>query len=167
MAREDSPGNKRLAAYMLLDHGADIDKEPLLHYLREKLPAYLVPTAFIILDAFPETPNGKLDYKQLPAPDPASIAQAAASTPPSTETEKELAGIWSGILQLEHVGVSDNFFDLGGHSLLAAQVVSRIRRQFNINFPLRQFFEGPTITELAGVITTSQKVMNGKNGVEG
>jgi amino acid adenylation domain-containing protein len=143
LVREDAPGEKRLVAYVV--GGADV--EALRGELRRVLPEYLVPVAFVRLDALPLTPNGKLDRRALPAPEyaPAEGRYVAPRTP----TEEVLAEIWTETLRLERVGATDGFFELGGHSLLATHVVSRVRQVFGVEVPLRALFEGPTVAELA------------------
>ncbi|HEX8903318.1 MAG TPA: amino acid adenylation domain-containing protein, partial [Longimicrobiaceae bacterium] len=142
LAREDAPGEKRLAAYV----AATADADALRAHLRRSLPDYMVPGAFVFLDALPLTPNGKLDRKALPAPEAASDTEKAT---PRTPVEEVLAEVWAEVLRVERVGVRDNFFDLGGHSLLATRVVSRIREVFGVEPPLRALFESPTVAELA------------------
>ncbi len=116
--------------------------------LRQSLPEYMVPTAWVQLAALPLTPNGKVDRKALPAP----AAELKTSTPPRTPTEELLAGIWARVLGVERVGAEDSFFDLGGHSLLATQVVSRVREAFGVELPLRNLFERPTVAAIAAKI---------------
>ncbi|HLL45742.1 MAG TPA: amino acid adenylation domain-containing protein, partial [Longimicrobiaceae bacterium] len=142
--REDQPGDKRLVAYVVGDAEADA----LRAHVRQSLPEYMVPGAFVVLDALPLTANGKLDRKALPAPELASSEERYVA--PRTPVEEVLAGIWAEVLRLERVGVDDNFFELGGHSLLATRMASRIRAVFGVELPLRALFEGPTVAELAG-----------------
>jgi amino acid adenylation domain-containing protein len=142
IVREDEPGEQRLVAYVV--GGADADA--LREHLRRSLPEYMVPTAFVALDAIPLTPNGKLDVRALPAPEYASADRYVA---PRTPAEEVLAEIWAGVLGLETVGVHDDFFQLGGHSLLATRVVSRAREVFGVEVPVRAVFEGPTVARLA------------------
>ncbi|HEY0022712.1 MAG TPA: non-ribosomal peptide synthase/polyketide synthase [Longimicrobium sp.] len=143
VAREDA-GDQRLVAYVT----GGVEAEELREHLRRSLPEYMVPAAFVVLDALPLTPNGKLDRKALPAPDYA--AQADQYLAPRTPAEEVLAGIWAEVLRLEQVGVTESFFELGGHSLLATRVVSAVREAFGVELPLRALFEGPTVAELAG-----------------
>jgi SAM-dependent methyltransferase/acyl carrier protein len=118
--------------------------------LLERLPEYMVPSAFVLLDAFPLTPSGKVDRPALPAPGQARAELDAAYVAPRTPAEESLAAIWCDVLELKQVGVHDNFFtDLGGHSLLATQLVSRVRDVFGTELPLRRLFDTPTIAELA------------------
>ncbi|HEY0019293.1 MAG TPA: amino acid adenylation domain-containing protein, partial [Longimicrobium sp.] len=142
VAREDA-GEKRLVAYVV--GGADADA--LRTALRRSLPDYMVPSAFVAMEALPLTPNGKLDRRALPAP--AFGAAEDAYVAPRTPTEEVLAGIWAEVLRVERVGAAENFFDLGGHSLLATRVASRIRELFGIELPLRVLFEAPTVAALA------------------
>ena len=124
-------------------------------FLKEKLPGYMIPSAFEVLDALPLMPNGKIDRQALPAPDLSGIIDEAVYTPPRTYIEEMLTGIWAEVLGVDRVGIHDNFFEAGGHSLLATQVVSRIRKMFNVEIPLRTLFERPTVSELAEALGTA------------
>jgi len=123
---------------------------------RQRLPDYMVPSAFVVLESLPRTPNGKLDRKALPEPDRLGIESRAAYVAPRTETEETLARIWSEVLGVERVGVRDTFFDLGGHSLLATQVLMRLREAFQVEIPLRKLFETPTVEGLAIAVIESE-----------
>jgi FkbM family methyltransferase len=123
-------------------------------WVREKLPDYMVPSAFVFLDALPLTPNGKLDRRSLPAPDAVAFERKDLYLAPRTATEQRLAEIWIGVLSVKEVGIHENFFELGGHSLLAIQLVSRIRDAFQIELPLRTLFDQPTIAGLGESIET-------------
>ncbi|HEU4754210.1 MAG TPA: condensation domain-containing protein, partial [Armatimonadota bacterium] len=142
IVREDQPGEKRLVAYVV----GGVKAEALRGHLRESLPEYMVPAAFVVLEQLPLTPAGKLDVRALPAPELVSVEEQSAA--PRTPVEEVLAGIWAEVLGLERVGVRDSFFQLGGHSLLAIRVVSRIREVFGVELPLRALFEGPTVAAL-------------------
>lgn len=154
LAREDQLGDKRLVAYVV-EAKEEMRKTKdfeLREYLREKLPDYMIPSAFVMLEALPLTPNGKVDRCALPAPDRSSLEERYVA--PRTSTEKVLSEIWAEVLDLERVGIHDNFFEIGGHSLLATQLISRVHKTFNVDLPLRSLFEDPTIANLAESIET-------------
>ncbi|MEA5476035.1 amino acid adenylation domain-containing protein [Pseudanabaena galeata UHCC 0370] len=145
--REDTPGDKRLVAYVVTeDQTQDID---LRAFLKDRLPSYMIPSAFVFLEEMPITPNGKIDYRRLPAPDASSMPLEKNFVPPRNSTEETLAKIWSQILGVERVGINDNFFELGGHSLLSVRLISEIEKTFNYQIPLSSFFEMGTIAEIA------------------
>ncbi|MVF12550.1 amino acid adenylation domain-containing protein [Ketobacter sp. MCCC 1A13808] len=146
LAREDVPGDKRLVGYLLKD--GEVDLTELKGFLGKSLPDYMVPKAYVLLDAFPLTANGKVDKKALPEPDD-SLHARNQFVAPRNDTEEALTQIWKEVLNLDQIGVTDNFFDLGGHSLLATQVVSRVRDHFNVDLPLSALFEEPTIENIA------------------
>ncbi|BAZ08945.1 amino acid adenylation domain protein [Calothrix sp. NIES-4071] len=125
-------------------------------YLKQKLPDYMIPSAFVVMKALPLTPNGKVDRHALPEPNGALCKLEDKSVAPSTPTEAKVAAIWAEVLGLQEVSVNDNFFELGGHSLLATSVISRIREAFSIEIPLRHLFEAPTIALVSKVIEASQ-----------
>ena len=143
--------DRRLVAYVVKEAGAEqgINAPELRDYLKKQLPEYMIPTAFVIMDQLPLTSNGKVDYRALPAPDQAAHVTETVFVPARSPVEEMLSGIWAEILGLERVGVHDNFFDLGGHSLLGTQVISRVRKTFDLELPLRVVFEGPTVAEMA------------------
>ncbi|WP_338270568.1 non-ribosomal peptide synthetase, partial [Corallococcus caeni] len=147
VAREDATGDKRLVAYVV-PASASLDIPTVREALRQRVPEYMVPSAFVALEALPLTPSGKLDRNALPAPEVSARDQASYS-PPSTPTEEVLATLWSGVLRADRIGREDDFFALGGHSLLATQLVSRIRSAFSVELPLRALFETPTLSRLA------------------
>src|SRR5262249_15007759 len=118
-------------------------------FLRTKLPDYMVPAAFVVLDALPLMPNGKVNRQALPVPDQARPPLFEEFVTPNTPMEEILAGIWASVLGIEAVGIYDNFFALGGHSLFAMQVISRLRKALQIDVPLRALFEAPTVADLA------------------
>ncbi|HXC72022.1 MAG TPA: amino acid adenylation domain-containing protein [Pyrinomonadaceae bacterium] len=149
---DDGPVGKRLVAYVVFNTDAPDAMEQLRDSLRTKLPDYMVPSLFIPVLSIPLTTNGKVDLAALPPATQAMQISGREYVAPRTPVEEMLAGIWSEILKVERIGVNDNFFDLGGHSLLAAQVLSRLREVFKIDFPLIGLFEAPTVGELAGRI---------------
>nr|QEO74274.1 condensation domain-containing protein [uncultured bacterium] len=125
-------------------------------FLHEKLPEYMVPSAFVMLDSLPLTPNGKVDRQALSLLRKERVEQAEEHVAPRTPTEEVLAGVWARVLRLERVGVHDNFFALGGHSLLATQLISRVREAFQVELPLRSLFESPTVEGQAGQIEAAR-----------
>ena len=152
VARGDEPGDKRLVAYYVATEAKETTGQPtaanLRDYLSAQLPEYMVPTAYVRLDALPLTPNGKLDRKGLPAPQGDAYV-ARGYEPPEGEIEKTLARIWTELLKVERVGRHDNFFELGGHSLIATQFVSRLFNEFGVEVPLIYIFHHNTIHSLA------------------
>ncbi|MEG4422578.1 MULTISPECIES: amino acid adenylation domain-containing protein [unclassified Microcoleus] len=132
-------------------------------YLAEKLPEYMVPSAFVVLESLPVTPNGKVDRLALPAPQPIKLEWAGGYVAAQTSIEEVLVKIWAEVLGIKRVGIRDNFFELGGHSLLATQLVSRVRDAFGVELPLRRVFEAPTIGELSKIVE-SLKDKNAKSG---
>ncbi|HEX7986679.1 MAG TPA: amino acid adenylation domain-containing protein, partial [Duganella sp.] len=153
IAREDRPGDQRLAAYVLPATGQAPRAEALRDALARTLPDYMVPSHFVFLDQLPLTPNGKVDRQALPAPDTAN--SGAEHVAPRSPTEQALAAIWAEVLKVERVGVFDNFFALGGHSLLAVQLIERIR-QAGMASDVRTLFAAPTIAALAAAGATGQ-----------
>ena len=126
------------------------DEAELRQRLRQRLPDYMVPSAFVRMDALPLNRNGKIDRAALPEPGAPSLDRV--HVPPRTPVEEGIAEIWQGVLKCAQVGATDDFFDLGGNSLLATQVVSRLRTRFDVEFPLRRFFEGSSVETLAGAV---------------
>ncbi|MCZ8048652.1 MAG: amino acid adenylation domain-containing protein, partial [Microcystis sp. LE19-41.2A] len=149
IVREDNLGDKRLVAYVVPQPEINLTINEIRQFLRAKLPDYMVPTAFVLLDTFPLTPNGKIDRRALPVPDLQSQGEYIA---PRNPIEEKMAQIWGEVLKLKRVSIEDNFFELGGHSLLATQVISRLQETFEIVLPLRYLFESPTIAQLSAVI---------------
>jgi amino acid adenylation domain-containing protein len=145
VARDGEVGDPRLVAYYV---GDEAGAAALRAHLAARLPEYMIPAAFVHMDALPVNPNGKLDRKALPAPELAPEEETYVA--PRTPVEEVLAGIWAEVLGVERVGVHDPFFGLGGHSLLATRVVSWVREVFGVELPLRALFEGPTVAEMAG-----------------
>src|SRR6185295_11017819 len=146
IAREDVPGEKRLVAYFT--GGAAADAQSLREHLQTQLAEYMVPAAFVRLDALPLTANGKLDRRALPEPQGDAYGRREYEEPRG-EIEQALAQIWQELLGVPRVGRHDHFFELGGHSLLAVQVAVRIRNRFQLHLPLRDLFSAPTIARLA------------------
>ncbi len=151
IAREDVPGNKALVAYLV------VREEPAVTELRDfllvRLPDYMVPAAFVILEKLPLTPNGKIDRQALPAPGENRQGTTVEPVAPRTPTEAALAKIWTELLGVQHPGIHDNFFALGGHSLMAVKMISEIKRQMNLDLPVRTLFQYPTIQDLSGILS--------------
>jgi hypothetical protein len=160
IARPDQKGDCRLVAYVVARREQPLSVEMLRDWLREQLPDYMIPAPIIILPQLPLTSNGKIDRNNLPDPEQASVS-VKNSVAPRTSTETVIERIWAEVLRLDRVGVEDNFFAIGGHSLLATQVMSRIRRAFNVTAPLRRLFECPTISALAEIVDQMQRESQG------
>ncbi|HEX8317852.1 amino acid adenylation domain-containing protein, partial [Longimicrobium sp.] len=154
LAREDEPGDRRLVAYCLADEGLDV--ESLRAHLAGRLPSYMVPAAFVRLDAFPVTAGGKVDRGALPAPEGDALA-ARGFEAPEGQTEQAVADIWAEVLRVERVGRRDSFFDLGGHSLLAVQVISRVRQRLAVQVALRDLFAQPVLADFARGLETASR----------
>lgn len=152
VTREDTPGDKRLVAYIVLAPGAHVTASSLRNTLVTHLPDYMVPTAFVVLEALPLTPNGKVDRAVLPAPDTTNMVRDEAIVAPSTPTEKRLVGIVAPLLELEQVGIDDNIFLLGGNSLMGTQIIARVADTFGVDLSLRSLFEAPTVRQLSAEI---------------
>jgi amino acid adenylation domain-containing protein len=151
IVREDTPGDKRLVAYVVLTSDSQITTSELRQFLANQLPAYLVPNTFVILDDLPLTPNGKCDRRSLPIPDD----QTRKNIPkigPRNLVELQLAQIWSEILGINNIGIQENFFELGGHSLLAVSLINRIEQKLDKRLPLTSLFQNGTIASLAKLL---------------
>ncbi len=150
IAREIEPGDKRLIAYIVPQDKQLSDEslttKKLRDFIKQKLPQYMIPSAFVTLDALPLTPSGKIDRKALPAPE--GISPKREYVAPRTPTEEIIANIFARVLGVSKIGINDNFFDLGGHSLLVTQLISRLRETFAVEIPIRAAFESPTVAEL-------------------
>jgi amino acid adenylation domain-containing protein len=146
-------GQERLVAYLVSEQEQVPALDELRSFLRQKLPEYMIPSAFVWLDALPLSPNGKIDRQALPEPDTIIANPEKSFVPPHTSLEKVMAGIWSEVLDVEQIGIHDNFFlDLGGNSLLATQVMAHVRETLQVELPLRHFFESPTVAEQVAVM---------------
>ncbi|HEV2735978.1 MAG TPA: amino acid adenylation domain-containing protein, partial [Longimicrobiaceae bacterium] len=145
--REDVEGQPRLAAYVVLQGGADLGAAGLKEHLGERLPEYMVPAAYVALESIPLTPSGKLDRRALPAPD-----ETARYVAPRSAVEEVLAGIWSEVLGAERVGVDASFFELGGDSLLGVRMVSRVRKALGVKLQMKVLFEANTVASLATLV---------------
>jgi amino acid adenylation domain-containing protein len=150
--REDSDGDKRLCAYVVREPGSEVKISELRNFLKTKLPSYMVPASFELIDALPLLPSGKINRRALPAPRFTRTEVDESFIAPRTPIERLLAVEWCDVLKLERIGIHDNFFELGGHSLLAAKVVSRVRTSLEVEFGMIDLFQAPTIAGLAALL---------------
>ena len=150
--REDVPGQPYLAAYVIARPNVEVAAQDLRQFLHERIPAYMVPTTFVLMEKLPLTPNGKVDRRALPSPNELSTQTPTESEAPLNEIESALGDIWREVIGLDEVQRGDNFFDLGGHSVLVTQMLTRVRRAFGVELTLRNVFETPSLGELAQLI---------------
>lgn len=155
-AQGDKFGDSRLVAYFVPTKKPGPKISELQRALKQKLPHYMVPSAFVEVDSFPLLPSGKINRKALVCPSDLRPDLEAPFLAPRFSTEAKLAKIWADVLGIDRVGIHDNFFDLGGHSLAASRVVSRVIQQFQLEIPLQSLFESPTVADMAAVITAHQ-----------
>jgi acyl carrier protein len=168
-AREDEVGELRLVGYVVAEEQAEPSVGELRSFLKEKLPDYMIPSGFVLLDAIPMTPSGKVDRRALPAPEGMQLESGEGYVAPGTPIEEAVAATWAEVLGLEKVGVSDDFFDLGGHSLLAIKIVSKLMSKLKVDLSLRSMFDEPTVGQLAEHIESllgSGKVEKAASGRE-
>jgi acyl carrier protein len=156
VVREDVPGDRRLAAYVVPAQAPAPALAELRGFLKAHLPDYMVPSAFVPLEALPLTPNGKVDRRALPAPEGLRPELEAAYVAPRTEVERTIATVWQEVLRLEKVGLHDNFFDLGGHSLLLVQVYSKLQGVFSNALSIIDMFKYSTVEALATYLTQTK-----------
>jgi len=149
---EDHTGERRLVAYCIPATAAPVKTGNLRKVLQDKLPDYMIPSHFIEMEAFPLTPNGKLDRKALPSPRGGDRSARRDAVAPRNPTEEMVAGVFRGVLDRTDFGMFDNFFDLGGHSLMAARLMAKLRTVSGLDLPLRDLFARPTVAGLAEVI---------------
>jgi amino acid adenylation domain-containing protein/non-ribosomal peptide synthase protein (TIGR01720 family) len=154
---DDIPGSKRLVAYIVeRSSGTSLPHSQLRSFLKQKLPDYMIPSAFVVLDTLPLTPNGKLDRRGLPKPDQNRPDSEVDYVAPQTDVERTIAAVWEEVLHLENISIYDNFFEIGGHSLLATQIISRLRQILQIDLSIRTLFTAPTIASFAEYCGTIQ-----------
>ena len=152
LAKENQ--ESRLVAYLVFQPEQAVSSRQMREFLHEKLPEHMLPSVFVVLDAFPLTPSSKIDRRALPAPGSTELSEGYVA--PRTELEEVLAGIFSEVLRAERIGVFDDFFELGGHSLLATQIASRVRETLHTELPVRKIFEEPTINGLARLMVEDE-----------
>jgi acyl carrier protein len=155
IVREDG-AEKQLVAYVVASEAGKLEVSELRRRLKEQLPDYMIPAAFVLLDELPLTANGKLNRRALPAHDSTRPQLENVFIAPRTPVEAELSAIWCELLHLDQVSISDNFFELGGHSLLLTQFVSRVRQAYQVELPLRMLFDAPNIEDITMVLATRQ-----------
>jgi acyl-coenzyme A synthetase/AMP-(fatty) acid ligase len=163
LVTEDGLGEKRLVAYVVAQDESLFEEEELRKYAAARMPAYMVPSAVVKLERMPLTSNGKIDRQALPRLDFGSRNIKREVVLPRTPAEQVLAGIWVNVLGVHEVGVHDNFFNLGGHSILAARAIFRVREAFQVDLPLRDLFERPTVD---GLIDVMAEILGGRDTVE-
>jgi amino acid adenylation domain-containing protein len=151
-ATEKGPVDKHLVAYVVPSREQTPTGSELRAYLKQKLPPYMVPSAFVLLEAMPKTPNGKVDKRGMPAPTGADFAEAHEYVAPSDDLEKNLVKLWGAVLGKDRVGIRDNFFDLGGHSLLAARLMHRVEQTLGQRLPLAALLQAPTVEQFAALL---------------
>ena len=156
LAREDRPGQKLLVAYVVPEAGQALEAEALRLHVKQRLPDFMVPSSIIVLEAFPLSPNGKINRAALPAPPDVQSSRAVEHVAPRNPIEQMLICLWSKILKVKHIGVGDNFFELGGHSILAVRIIVEIEKLYGKRLPLATLIQAPTIEKLAQIIQQKQ-----------
>ena len=160
IVREDTPGDKKLVAYIIKKDDKETDIADLRVFLKTKIPDYMVPSAFVFIEQFPLTPNGKIDRKVLPPPQVAAPSQSKVYQEPTTLTEKRLAGIWSEVLKIKQIGTDEDFFAIGGHSMIAVTLMVKIEKELGVRLPLAVLFDHGTIYEMALLIDEKDEPVN-------
>ena len=156
VGRSDPSGNSRLVAYVVLAVKNETSPSTLRQFLSQKLPDYMIPASFISLESLPVTPNGKINRRLLPDPGRSRPDLATPMASPRNDVEQELTRVWADVLALDMVGIGDDFFDLGGDSLSASRIIARVLERFQLDIPMSQLFNSPTIAHMAAVITAHQ-----------
>ncbi len=156
VGRSDPSGNSRLVAYVVPAVKIETSASTLRQFLSQKLPDYMIPASFIFLECLPVTPNGKIDRRLLPDPGRSRPDLATPMASPRNDVEQELVRVWADVLALDMVGIGDNFFDLGGDSLSASRIIARVLERFQLDIPMTQLFNSPTIADMATVIMAHQ-----------
>jgi hypothetical protein len=156
LVRDKESGERYLAAYVVPLKGQDVGDGDLRNFLKTRLPDYMLPASFVLLESLPLTPNGKVDRRALPAAESPAPERRAGYAPPQTEIERIVADVWGQVLQLERVSIHDSFFDLGGHSLLMIKANSKLREALNRDIPIVAMFDHPTVCMLARYLSQGQ-----------
>jgi len=160
LVREDTPGDKRLVAYIIKKENQETDLSDLRQFLKTKIPDYMVPVAYVFIDQFPLTPNGKIDRKALPSPMETVQQEEKAYVAPTTETEKKLAEIWAEVLKIKRVSIDENFFEIGGHSMLAVTLMVKIEKVLGVRLPLAVLFDHSTIQDMALLLEKKEEAVS-------
>jgi len=161
LAREQESGIPRLIAYFVFQPGTESAISKIRNTLKKRLPDYMVPSAYVTLDALPLNPHGKTDRRALPDPEPGREETDGRFDSPTTPLETQLADVFAQVLGVDRVGVNDNFFELGGHSLLLTNLLFHLNEKFHLELPLRAVFDAPTVSELAPVLVqTRARLLN-------
>lgn len=155
-AREDTPGDKRLVAYVVVRQAQSVEVDALREFLKQRLPDYMLPSQFVPVEALPLTPNGKVDRRALPKPQQLTVTPQSGQVAPRNDIESRLVKIWESVLNIRPVGVKENFFELGGHSLLVARLLRRIEHAFGKKLSMAAIFEAPTVEQQAAVLGNSR-----------
>ncbi|HEX5001326.1 MAG TPA: amino acid adenylation domain-containing protein [Bacteroidia bacterium] len=150
--REDRPGNKRLIAYVVPVSGSKVTSSSLRSQLLMRLPEYMIPSAFVMMDTMPRTPSGKIDRRSLPKPDSSRPDNGVPYREPQSEAEKQLTSIWSDLLMIDTIGTEDNFFELGGNSLLALQSIAKMQQQYSVDIPVVKLYQFPSVRSLLAAL---------------
>ncbi len=166
IAREDIPGDVRLVAYTILNQDSVATVSEIRRFLSTKLPQYMLPSAFVLLETMPLTPNGKVNRRALPAPDLSRQQPEGTFVAPRNEVERQLTEIWQQLLGVKPIGIQDNFFELGGHSLLAVKLFWQIEKTFNQNLPLATLFQSSTVEALAKIICEEENLATNQTSVK-
>jgi hypothetical protein len=162
IARADENGAERLVAYLIGGEETTPQIGELRQFLKERLPSYMIPAAFLYLEELPLNASGKVDRRALPAPDWQRSLSEQEYIAPRTATEEVLCRIWAEVLTVERVGIYDSFFDLGGHSLLATQVIARVNETLRVELLVRHLFESPTVAEMADRVVVAKQSQDGR-----
>ncbi|MEO5570319.1 MAG: amino acid adenylation domain-containing protein, partial [Bacteroidia bacterium] len=157
IAREDEPGDKRLVAYIIPNEKNNFHQNELRKFLKDKLPDYMMPSAFVQMEVFPRTPSGKIDKRSLPKPELKRPELDSIFVEAQTDLEKTFAKIWSKFLRIDKVGINDNFFDLGGNSLMALQMIAKLKMENGIDLPVVKLYQHPTISTIVKMFSNDNK----------
>jgi amino acid adenylation domain-containing protein len=166
LATDEAQDQQRLIAYIVTSDASSEFQHQLRRHLKQRLPDFMIPSGFVRLEKFPLTPSGKIDTRALPKLEEAGAPGTANYVAPQTPVEEKIARIWSRVLNLERVGMHDNFFEIGGHSLLLLRVISSLKKELNIDVPFRQFFETPTLSEIAQCVDALLYLNQGSSAVK-